>query len=249
MSRRSLSLRVFSTGALMTVNVSAVLCEFRSQVQHVVIADTEEFGRCLVIDDVMQASTLDHALYDSELLRFLDDADRRFVILGGGDGFVARRILERVPSAEIIVADLDPEVTRAVETWFAQTVFSSTRVDLQHRDAVDVLRSVEPPLDGIICDLTDSPVGASDLASFESFYRQVIREAVRLLRPSGWISIQAGASAVAPGCIDQAAVLGRLLDAAFAEVERTDVHLPSYGEACAFLFAMGKVACPPAGSE
>jgi spermidine synthase len=233
----------------MTVNVSAVLCEFRSQAQHVVIADTEEFGRCLVIDDVMQASMLDNDLYDAELLRFLDDADRRFVILGGGDGFVARRILEKIPSAEIVVADLDPEVTRAVETWFDQDVFRSERVDLQHRDAVEVLRNLEPSVDGIICDLTDSPVGVSDLASFEAFYRQVIRQAARLLRPSGWISIQAGASSVAPGCIDQAAVLEGLLYSAFGEVERTDAHLPSYGEACAFLFAMNKRACPAAGLE
>lgn len=128
-------------------------------------------------------------------------------------------------------------------------MFRSRRVDLQHRDAVEVLRNLEPPVDGIICDLTDSPVGASDLASFEAFYRQVIRQAVRLLRPSGWISIQAGASAVAPGCIDQAAVLERLLDAVFAEVERTDVHLPSSGEACAFLFAVRKRADPAAGPE
>lgn len=234
---RVLKLPLFRSGEVMDVPMTKILCDFRTPFQHVLIGDSPEFGRCLVIDDVMQMSTSDHELYDSTLLRELRKEDRRVLILGGGDGFVAKKIISLNPEAEVQVVDLDIEVIKAVEEYFDQNVFRSGNARLLIGDALHFMKIQRGPFDGIICDLTDSPVGANEQSKYEHFYDEIFQKAAKLLNEGGWISVQSGASEVSEGFIDQVNLMESLLRQYFPEVQREDVLIPSYGEPCAFLFS------------
>jgi len=83
-----LELPVYSTGECQKFYVEDVLLETESDFQKILVARITAFGRCLLLNDVMQCAEVDHHIYDKALLSPLRSKDRRILILGGGDGYV-----------------------------------------------------------------------------------------------------------------------------------------------------------------
>ena len=80
--------------------------------------------------------------------------------------------------------------------------------------------------DGIVCDLTDFPVGYND-GKFRGFYEKVFTLSAKILKAGGWISVYAG---------NNAGVLAQLLKKDFSAIEQMDISIPSFGECCSFLY-------------
>jgi spermidine synthase len=80
-------------------------------------------------------------------------------------------------------------------------------------------------------------VGSGDRKTFEEFYEKLISLSYDNLSDRGWMSVQAGASGTTGDYIDAAGVLSEILASRFDKVSRSDAYVPSFGEACAFLFA------------
>ncbi len=106
----------FSTGETQRIKINRVLMKSRTEFQEVVIADTEEFGRCLVIDGIIQSCEREHEIYDREMLKLLGKKDRRLLILGGGDGDVAKMALKMNPKLDIEMIEIDGEVSSVVNS-------------------------------------------------------------------------------------------------------------------------------------
>lgn len=227
---------IYSTGEEMTIDVTAHLAEMTSDYQRIAFVDTNDFGRCLIIDGVVQTAESDHAIYDAQMLSEMQDSDRNVMILGGGDGYIAQMALARNTHVYVEVVDLDEMVVDGCKNFLDQKIFDEERVKLHIGDALAYMCESEKKYDGIICDLTDAPVGAKELAEFEEFFDEVISLASMCIRDGGWISMQAGASEVAEAYINSVNVLETILKKYFSSVERRDVMILSYGESCAFLF-------------
>lgn len=96
------------------IPVQRLVYKDRSAHQEIVICDTEIFGRCLLLDGTIQCSERDHDLYDRTMLHRLTPDDRRLLIIGGGDGYIAATAMQLNPFlAEITFDDLDGEVVNA----------------------------------------------------------------------------------------------------------------------------------------
>lgn len=227
---------IYSTGSDMTIDVTEHLAEMTSDFQKIAFVDTKEFGKCLIIDGVVQTSEFDHVIYDAQLLSEMNDADRDIMILGGGDGYIAQMACARNEHVHVEVVDLDEMVVEGCKTFLGQKIFDEERVKLHIGDALAYMRESTKKYDGIACDLTDAPVGAKELAEFEKFFAEVIALASQCIRDDGWISVQAGAAEVAEQYINSVGVVEEILKEHFSSVERRDVMIPSYGESCAFLF-------------
>lgn len=108
-----------------------------------------------------ECSERDHELYDRTMLHRLNSGDRRLLIIGGGDGYIAATAMHLNPSLEeITVVDLDGEVVNACRAHLHQTIFDHAGVNLVVQDALQLMEQHEKGgYDGIICDLTASPVG------------------------------------------------------------------------------------------
>lgn len=239
-STKNLYLPIFSTGEKMKVGIKKILYNKKSDFQNIMIADSMEFGKCLIIDGIMQCAESDHEMYDAELLKPLKRNNKKIIILGGGDGFVAQMALQKNPNLKIKIVDLDSSVVKSCKKEMGQKIFNDERVSLFMEDVFNYLKTtagvVNGKFDGIICDLTDAPIGRRKKADFEKFYSDIISLSSKHLGEGGWISIQAGASQTTSHYIDAASIIQKLLKKYFNKVDRSDVFIPSYGEPCAFLF-------------
>jgi spermidine synthase len=235
-----LDLPIFSTGKMMQVKIKNILFEKESHFQKIVIADTEDFGKCLVLDDIMQCAEKDHDLYDKEMLSKLRKTDKNILILGGGDGYVAERALKLNPKLKVRMFELDAEVVFGSKEYLGQKVFDHKNLELYIGDALHYLKMSNgrdaEKFDGLVCDFTGEPITKEEKKKFESFYKQVIRLSKKVIKKGGWIAVQAGDSDVEEKYIDGAGILEDLLKKEFINVTRSDISIPSYGENDAFLF-------------
>jgi spermidine synthase len=176
------------------------------------------------------------------MLSRMTKVDRRLLILGGGDGYIAATALSLNPSlAEITVVDLDKEVVNACRSHLKQTAFDDTRVNLVVQDALQLMDQQDhAAYDGIICDLTDFPVGYDD-AELRGFYDRVFELSTMTLKSTDWISIYADSV----GCFSSGALavdmLTDLLKRNFQHVERRERFIPSFGESSNLLYGNRKM--------
>ena len=231
---------IYSTGEQMKIEVVSRIADMVSEYQHITFVDTKKFGKCLLIDGVVQTSEADHAVYDTEMLKKMKEADRKMMILGGGDGYIAEMAVNINHDIEVEVIDLDEIVVEGCKKYLDQKVFDNDRVHLHIGDALQYMRESTVKYDGIACDLTDAPVGAKEEEEFERFFDEVISLASKCIKDGGWISVQSGASQVTDHFIDSVKIVENLLKKYFNIVDRNDVLIPSYGETCAFLFGQKK---------
>ncbi|MFA5986092.1 MAG: adenosylmethionine decarboxylase [Parcubacteria group bacterium] len=235
-----MALPVFSTGELMYVDVVQDIVEVETALQKIMIVDTKEFGKCLIIDNMMQAAEKDHYLYDREMIKKLRPEDKNILILGGGDGYITGRVLAENPQSKVRVdvVDLDVEVVRACERHLGQDVFCNEQAQLHIADALHYLKTTDKNYDGIIFDLTDKPIGREDGEEFSAFYDEACDLAYEKLTDGGWIAIQAGASTVSVETVDAVSIVKEILqEKSWKDIEQSDVFVPSFGTNHAFLFA------------
>ena len=234
---------VFHNGDELKVNIKKVIGKIKSGFQEILFLDTEKFGKCLLIDGIVQASEKDHETYDKSILNELKKEDRKLLILGGGDGYVADMALKMNPKLNIKVVDLDVEVVHGCKKYLGQKVFEDSRVRINIEDAFNFLKTTikrNGKFDGIVCDLTDEPIRKKDEKNFKHFYEEIISLSKDALEKGGWISLQAGASEVTSGHINAVSILEKVLIKNFKDISRKDIMIPSFGEKNAFLYAREK---------
>ncbi len=231
-----------SDGRSLVIKVKEVIYTGSSQSQEIAVYDTEEFGRCLFLDGIIQSSDKDHELYDRKILKMLRPSDRNILILGGGDGFIAEKALRINPSINVTIVDLDEEVVEISRRYLSQRIFDDHRVTVVIRDALDFICRVDgESLDGVISDLTDFPVGYDD--RLRELFSSIFTESRRVLKKGGWISLYGGVR----GFVDEDGhrlidLINDLLRKSFPVTDCSEVLIPSFGEPCYFLYGIKEAA-------
>jgi spermidine synthase len=130
--------------------IKRILYRRRSRYQDIVVAELP-VGKALILDGVTQFTTMDEELYHRAVVEpAIEEHYRRVLILGGGDGGVAREVRRLLPEAEIVVVDIDPLVTRVVERFMPEVprgIFRDRRVRLINMDAYDYVMNVDEKFD------------------------------------------------------------------------------------------------------
>lgn len=243
MEHYKISLPIFGTGESMTVEVVQKIVEIETALQKIEIIDTKEFGKCLIINGALQTAQKDHYLYDRELIKKLRPDDKRVLILGGGDGYVAQRVVSENPFSQVSVdlIDLDVEVIKACERYLGQDVFQRDAVRVHIGDASHFLMTTKESYDGVIVDLTDVPLGRKEKKQFIQFYTDICTSAHAKTNADAWITLQAGTTVVRKDYFDAVSIITPILKkSGWRNVECSDVMIPSFGESRAFLFAQKK---------
>lgn len=227
-----------SDGRLIRLKVKEVIYKGSSRSQEIAIYNTEEFGRCLFLDGIIQSSEKDHELYDEQLLKKLRPSDRNILILGGGDGFIAEKALKINPEINVTIVDLDEEVINVCKRYLSQRVFNNPRVSVVIRDALDFVLNIKGEIfDGIISDLTDFPVGYDN--KLRELFSKIISESKRILKEDGWISLYGGVK----GVVDKEGqpvidLLNNILKENFPTTHCYETLIPSFCEPCYFLYGL-----------
>lgn len=228
--------------------VHRVVLDRQTGIQHLLIVDTADRGRCLLLDGVLQLSTSDEFIYHEALVHpaaLLHPTPRRILLLGGGDGGALREVLRWRTVTAVTLVDLDPEVVEASRAHLDavhQGAFDDPRVQVVFGDGWNFLEGTGGTWDVVLADLTDPVEGTPSAPLYsEPFYRRVRGR----LAPGGVFATHAGP--VEPGTAGMAGFsrVAAELSRAFEEVAPYCVPVPAYGCLLGFLLA----SCAPLAPE
>ena len=223
---------------LFTYRLSKVIFQGRTAFQNVLIADTFNYGRALMLDGAIQSAQDDEAIYHELLVQpaMLRHPDPRDVlIIGGGEGATLREVLVHRSVKSATMVDLDREVVELcrehLPSWH-RGAFDDPRVRLVFDDGRRFVAETDGLYDVVIIDVVDM----LDNGPAQSLYTRQFYELLhRRLRPGGLVVVQG----LEFSFLDHKAhaALARTLRSVFSEVHSYRVQVPSFLSSRGFLFS------------
>ncbi|XP_022814661.1 spermidine synthase [Spodoptera litura] len=179
-------------GGTFSIEVKEVLYSEPSAYQKINVYDTTKFGKVLVLDGIIQCTEKDEFAYQ-EMISFLPlclhKNPEKVLIVGGGDGGVAREVAKHPKVKEIIQVEIDEKVIEVSKKYlpFMAVGFDSPKLKLHVCDGFEFMANHKHEFDVIITDSSD-PVGPA-VNLFRENYFILLKGA---LKPNGIICSQAG---------------------------------------------------------
>ncbi|MEM1598201.1 MAG: polyamine aminopropyltransferase [Pyrobaculum sp.] len=216
------------------IKINKIYAIKRSKYQEIIIAETEDYGRALILDDYIQSSYHDEAYYHESLVQpamATHPSPSDVLILGGGEGATLREVLKHNTVRRAVMVDIDADVVQLSREYLPQMhqgAFDNPRAQVVIEDGfvyVENAIKAGERFDVVIMDLTDPY--SSDIAK-QLYTPQFFSKIKAILRPEGVVVTQAGNSFYFPREYDM------VLDAVrtnFAHVAEYAVWIPSFGYA------------------
>lgn len=157
------------------------------------VFDNPTFGRVMVLDGAYQITTADEFIYHEMMAHvpaFAHGALRHVLVIGGGDGGVARELLRHPSIDTITLVEIDQAVVDLAKDHFptvCQGAFDNPRLTVVIDDGAGFVANTDARFDAVIVDAPD-PVGAGKVLFEAPFYagcRRVLREGGILVTQSG----------------------------------------------------------------
>ncbi|MCL5408009.1 MAG: polyamine aminopropyltransferase [Candidatus Thermoplasmatota archaeon] len=173
-----------------------------SKYQKIDIFDTEFYGRVMVLDGCFMVTEKDEFMYQEMLSHpamVSHPNPKDVLIIGGGDGGVAREVL-KYPVKTVDLVEIDEEVIAAAKAYLPglSSSFKDGRVKVYNMDAFEFV-DTNRKYDVILVDSTD-PIGFAASLFSDVFYMK----AHDLLDESGIIATQSGSPFMNPDFIKKA---------------------------------------------
>ncbi|MHC0052816.1 polyamine aminopropyltransferase [Actibacterium sp. D379-3] len=175
------------------LRVDEMLYDSKTEHQRLKVFQNGTFGRVLTLDDVVQTTEGDNFIYHEMLTHvpiLAHGAAKRVLIIGGGDGGMAREVLRHASVTHVTMVEIDAgvvEFSKAYLPMLSQGAFDDPRLDLAINDGAAFMRETEEKFDVIIVDSTD-PIGPGEVLFTDTFYGH----AKRALTPGGILVTQNG---------------------------------------------------------
>ncbi len=163
--------------------------------QKLTLMRDEKNNHTLIINDQIQFTTNSEEIYHEALVGpitcSIKNKPQKFLILGGGDGLVAKQIFKENPQAQVTLVDFDKNIT---DLFLLDPVMielnedSMTKCEIINDDAFTFVQNHADRYDIVICDFPDpDDIIFNKLYSLE-FYSNLIP----LLNDGGGIAVQSG---------------------------------------------------------
>jgi spermidine synthase len=155
----------------------SVLRNLQTPYQHLLVVDTEQYGKVLALDGAIQVTEKDEFTYHEMITHVALCSHPKPVevlVIGGGDGGSIREILKHQSVKRAVLVDIDEEVIKASRDFFPSLSCSldDPRVEVRPMDALEYIKNQKGRFDVIIVDSTD-PVDFAEGLFKEPFYRDV----------------------------------------------------------------------------
>uniref|UniRef100_A0A5K3EEZ7 Spermidine synthase n=2 Tax=Mesocestoides corti TaxID=53468 RepID=A0A5K3EEZ7_MESCO len=164
-------------GQAFSLKVKKVLFDEKSEFQHMLVFESETYGRVLVLDGHIQLTERDEAYYQEMIANIslnVHPNPRRVLIIGGGDGGVAREVARHPCVEHIDLVEIDPLVLKVARNYLPFTAcgLDHPKVTVHTADGASFLRerlTSGQKYDVIITDSTDPGGLATPLFTKEYF--------------------------------------------------------------------------------
>lgn len=157
--------------------IKDVLFEETSPFQHVMVLDSCDFGPMLVLDGVVQTTSMDGYIYNEMIAHVpmsIHPHPRNVLIIGGGDCGAAKEVAKYDCVERIDLVEIDEAVVRASKRYMPEVSgnLSDPRVQYHYEDGVKFAKQARNRYDVIIVDSSD-PVGPAQQLFEIDFYRDL----------------------------------------------------------------------------
>lgn len=155
--------------------IKNIIFEGQSSFQHVMVLDSYCFGNMLVLDGIVQTTSIDGHIYNeiiSHVPLCIHPDPRRVLIIGGGDCGVAKEVC-KYSSVELIdLVEIDQLVVEVCRKFLPEVSgnLSDPRVRFIYEDGVKFVLDKYAEYDLIIIDSSD-PIGPAKVLFEKSFYQ------------------------------------------------------------------------------
>jgi len=179
--------------------VTKKLLRQKTKFQRMEVIETAEFGRMLVLDDIVETTERDEFIYHEMMTHvplFTHPNPKHVLIIGGGDGGALREVLRHKSVEKAVMVEIDEAVVVASKKFLKKicaNAFEDKRSQLIIGDGAAYVRDTKEKFDVVIVDSTD-PLGPSMPLFGESFYKNVSRT----LRKNGLVVRQTGSALLQP---------------------------------------------------
>lgn len=173
-----------------TCKVRQTLHREKTPFQEIAVLDTEQYGRMLVLDGMVQLTTGDEFVYHEMLAQIplhTHPDPRQVLIVGGGDGGTAREVLRHPQVEKVTLVELDRRVIDVSRHFLPEVScsFDDQRMDVHCEDGVAYLLSKQAEYDVVLIDAPE-PIGQAARLFSSEFYEGIFRA----LRPDGLFAAQ-----------------------------------------------------------
>lgn len=158
----------------LSIKVDKQLYSGNSEFQRIDIFDSTEFGRLLVIDGYLMLTERDEFIYHEMIVHTpmaVHPNPERILVIGAGDGGVARELGKYDCVKCIDIVEIDKKVIEVCKEYLPQTAcgFDDSRVNIFYQDGLKYVRKCNDLYDIIIVDSTD-PFGPGEGLFTREFY-------------------------------------------------------------------------------
>ncbi len=170
---------LYTDNSKMSIPVSRQLYSAESEYQKIAVFDSPQYGRLLTLDGDILFSTADEFVYNEMVVHVpmsVHPCVKNVLIIGGGDGGVARELTAYPEVENIDVVEPDEVFIEACREYFPDITkaFDDPRVNIINRDGLRFLRGKTAEYDLIINDSTD-PFGHTEGLFTKEFYGSCYR--------------------------------------------------------------------------
>ncbi len=208
-----------------TIQVSKVLYNEQSPYQKIDIVESPQFGRVLLLDDMVMLTERDEFIYHEMIAHvplFVHPNPRQVLVIGGGDGGTVRELLRHETVQHVDLVDIDEMVTKACLKFIPSVAgkLLSERVNCVFRDGVKFVKETGKRYDIIIVDSTDPDTVGEGL-----FTREFYQDCYRILNDDGILVNQSESPAWQQHAMKS---IIRKLKSVFDQLYFYQAHIPTY---------------------
>lgn len=162
---------------LISCRVRRIIHHEKTPFQELAVLDTVEFGRMLVLDDVIQTTIKDEFVYHEMITHVALNTHarpERVLVIGGGDGGVVREVVKHRTVQKVVHCEIDRAVIEASRKFLPEisSALEHPKVEIVIDDGIKHVRHHQNSYDVIIIDSTD-PVGPAEGLFSAAFYRDI----------------------------------------------------------------------------
>ncbi len=158
-----------------SLRIDRLLYDSKTEHQRIQVFENARFGRVLTLDGVVQTTEGDEFIYHEMMAHvpiLAHGAVRRVLIIGGGDGGMAREVLRHQSVEHVTMVEIDAGVVSFCREYLptlSDGAFDDPRLRLVIADGAAYVAEAEESFDVILVDSTD-PIGPGEVLFTDTFY-------------------------------------------------------------------------------
>lgn len=215
----------YSDNLQLSFRVSDQLLSVKTDFQRIDVFETYDFGKLLTIDGTVQMAEKDEYIYHEMITMvpfyLASKRPESALVIGGGDGGTARRLLD-LGIKKIVNVEIDTQVVELSRRFFPEIAssLSDPHVKLIIDDGIRYVAQSKEKFDLVIIDSTD-PVGPAEGLFTVQFYMNV----KKILNEGGVVVTQSGSPFYQPFAIKKAT---NAIKGAFGDFLSYIAFIPTY---------------------